>query len=119
MLSPLSSFDKRKVRVRSKLKNRNKSNKARVVVYRSNKNISAQLIGISGNVTASYSSLALDKSKVKGKKGVDIAVLVGEEFAKICIKKGVNDAIFDKGAYLYNGRVKAFAEAARKAGLKF
>lgn len=119
MLSPLNSFNKRKVKVRSKIKNKNKAERSRVVIFRSNKNIYAQLINIFGNVVASYSSLKLDKKKTNGVKGVDTAALVGEEFAKLCVKKNIEQVVFDKGAYLYNGRVKAFAESCRKFGLKF
>ena len=51
--------------------------------------------------------------------GVEKAKLVGKEFAKICLQKGIKEIVFDKGAYVYNGRVKAIAEACREAGLQF
>ena len=51
--------------------------------------------------------------------GVEKAKLVGAEFAKLCLKNNVKEVVFDKGAYIYNGRVKAVAEACREAGLQF
>jgi large subunit ribosomal protein L18 len=116
----LNKFNRRKDRVRANVKSKNKSNHKRVVVFRSNKNFYAQLIDDdNGNVITSFSSLvAKDKIK-KEHKGNDIATLVGEEFAKLCVDKKVKNVVFDKGAYLYGGRVKNFADSCRKNGLKF
>jgi large subunit ribosomal protein L18 len=116
----LSSFDKRKVRVRDRIKDRNKGGRPRISVFRSNKNIYAQLIDDKGKVIKSYSSLLVEEKDLgKGAKGVDIAKFVGDKFAKLCIEAGITEVVFDKGAYLYNGRVKALAESCREAGLKF
>ena len=115
----LKGFNKRKDRVRSQVKNRNKSGKPRIVVTRSNKNIYAQLIGIDGNVIKSFSSLLLEEKDLLKKKGIDIARLVGGNFAKLCVESGAKEVVFDKGAYLYSGRVKALAESCRQNGLKF
>ena len=113
----LTNFERRKHRVRNKLAKNNKSNRPKIVVKRSNKNIYAQLISLEGKVLASFSNLKLkDTAKITG---IQKAEKVGEEFAKICLKDGVKEVIFDKGAYVYNGRVKALAEACRKAGLQF
>ncbi len=114
-----SSTDKRQFRVRNKIKNRNKGGRARVSVFRSNKNIYAQLIDVSGKVLHSFSSTVLDEKDLKGVKGLDIAKLVGSKFAKGCIEKEVVEVVFDKGSYQYGGRVKALAESCRAAGLKF
>lgn len=116
----LSSFDKRKTRVRDRVKSRNKGNRPRISVFRSNKNIYAQLIDLEGNIIKSYSSLLIEAKEVeKDFKGTDIAKLVGSKFAKLCIDGGIKEVVFDKGAYLYNGRIKALAESCREAGLKF
>ena len=116
----LSSFDKRKVRVRDRIKDRNKGGRPRISVFRSNKNIYVQLINGEGKVLKSYSSLLIEEKDLSiDAKGVDIAKFVGSKFAKLCIEVGVTEVVFDKGAYLYNGRIKALAESCREAGLKF
>lgn len=61
----------------------------------------------------------LEEKDSKGVNGIDIAKKVGEKFGKICVEGGVGEVVFDKGAYLYSGRIKALAESCRKAGLKF
>lgn len=115
----VSSSEKRQKRVRNNISRRNRSGRSRVSVFRSNKNIYIQLIDVDGKVLQSYSSLNLDEKELKDVKGIDIASIVGEKFAKKCIEKGVNEVVFDKGSYLYGGRVKAVADSCRKAGLKF
>jgi len=90
----------------------------RLSVYRSDKNISAQIIDDAQGVTvASASSL----EGGKGKSGSDTAAAaaIGKLIAERAIEKGVKDVVFDRGEYIYHGRVKALAEAAREAGLKF
>lgn len=113
----LTKYERRKHRARNSVIKNNKSNRPRIVVARSNKNISLQLISLDGKVLAAFSTVNL-KDNAKG-TGTQKAALVGEEFAKICLKNGFKEAVFDKGAYIYNGRVKAVAEACRKAGLQF
>ena len=90
----------------------------RLSVHRSDKNISAQVIDDEQGVTvASASSL----EGGKGKKGSDTAAAaaIGKLIAERAIEKGVKDVVFDRGEYIYHGRVKALAEAAREAGLNF
>ncbi len=90
----------------------------RLSVYRSDKNISAQIIDDAQGVTvASASSL----EGGKGSKGSDVAAAarIGKLVAERAIEKGVKDVVFDRGGYIYHGRVKALAEAAREAGLNF
>ncbi len=90
----------------------------RLSVYRSDKNISAQIIDDAKGVTvASASSL----EGGKGSKGSDVAAAakIGKLVAERAIEKGVKDVVFDRGGYIYHGRVKALAEAAREAGLNF
>ncbi len=113
----LTNYERRKHRVRNKIVKNNKSLRPRIVVYRSNKNIYAQLIAVDGKTLKAFSTDNLEKS-VKA-TGLDKAKLVGKEFAKLCLKDGFVEVVFDKGVYLYNGRVKALAEACREAGLKF
>ena len=93
----------------------------RMSVFRSNKQIYVQFIDdIKGVTLASASSL--DKAlapQPKGKTNIEIAAMVGEAAAKVALEKGINEVAFDRGGYLYHGRVKSLADAARKGGLKF
>jgi large subunit ribosomal protein L18 len=89
----------------------------RLVVFRSNRGIEAQLIDDQSGKTIAASS-ALHLKKFKGdKKGQ--AAEVGKALAEAATKAGVKSAVFDRGGYLYHGRVKALADAAREGGLKF
>lgn len=93
----------------------------RLSVYRSLNHIYAQIIDDSrGNTLVAASTLDKDLSTEKGHKGnVSMAKKVGELIAKKAIEKGLKKVVFDRGGYLYHGRVKALAEGARKAGLEF
>ena len=113
----ITNFERRKFRVRNRIAANNQSGRPRVSVFRSNKNIHAQLINIEGNVLCSFSTVNFEDNKKAS--GMEKAKMVGKAFAKICLEKGVKEVVFDKGAYLYNGRVKALAEACREAGLQF
>ena len=90
----------------------------RLSVYRSDKNISAQIIDDAQGATVPAAS-SLEGGK--GKKGSDVAAAaaIGKLIAERAIEKGVKDVVFDRGSYIYHGRVKALAEAAREAGLNF
>jgi len=90
----------------------------RLSVYRSDKNISAQIIDDAQGITIASAS-SLDEGR--GSKGSDVAAAskVGKLIAERAIEKGVKDVVFDRGGYIYHGRVKALAEAAREAGLNF
>ena len=113
----LNNYERRKLRVRSKVDRNNKGNRHKVVVARSNKNFHAQLFDLSGNVVTSFSTLNLkDGEKLNG---IEKAKKVGLEFAKLCKEKKVTKVVFEKGVYNYNGRVKAMAEACRENGLEF
>ncbi len=91
----------------------------RMTVFRSNKQISVQLIDdLTGNTLVSASSLNKDLSALKVTK-TEMAGKVGEAIAKLALEKGISSVVFDRNGYLYHGRVKALAEAARKEGLKF
>ena len=93
----------------------------RLCVYRSNKNISAQVIDDVNGVTL-VSASSLDK-ELKGEVGYggnkEAAKKVGEALAKRALAKGIEEVSFDRGGFLYNGRVAQLAEGAREAGLKF
>ena len=91
----------------------------RLAVFRSNKEIYAQLINdTTGETIASASSRDKDLSTTKGTK-TEVATLVGKSIAVKALKAGVSNITFDRGGYLYHGRVKSLAEGAREAGLKF
>jgi large subunit ribosomal protein L18 len=111
---------RRKARVRRSLR-ANSGTRPRLSVHRSSKNIYAQVIDDGAGKTVAAAS-TLDKS-VKGaiKTGADkaAAAAVGKLVAERAIKAGVTDVVFDRGGYLYHGRVKALADAAREGGLKF
>ncbi|MBM3590206.1 MAG: 50S ribosomal protein L18 [Alphaproteobacteria bacterium] len=111
----LTSYQRRKIRVRSGVKKNNKSMRPRIVINRSNKNIYAQIVDISGNILAQESSI---KNEQKA-SGIEKAKFVGKNLASKCIEANILSVVFDKGAYNYNGRVKALAEACRESGLKF
>ena len=92
----------------------------RLSVHRSDKNISAQIIDdLNGVTIASASSLEGEKGKKTKGSNVEAAALIGKLVAERAIEKGVKDVVFDRGGYIYHGRVKALAEAAREAGLNF
>lgn len=109
---------RRKIRIRKRILGT--SGKPRLSVYRSLNHIYVQAIDdAQGKTILSASSLDKEiKGKIKtGNKGA--AKLVGELVARKCKENGIEDVVFDRGGYLYHGRVKALAEAARAAGLKF
>lgn len=108
---------RRKARVRYAIK-MNAAGRPRLSVHRSDKNIYAQVIDDTKGIT-----LAAASSKEKGfsEKGSTVAgaALVGKLVAEKALKAGVKEVVFDRGGYMYHGRVKAIAEAARAAGLDF
>ena len=110
-------FLKRRLRVRNKLRRVN-AGRLRLSVHRSNKNISAQLIDdVNGVTLASASSMEKDLGVV-GKNNIEAATKVGSAIADRAIKAGVTEAYFDRGGFLFHGKVKALADAAREGGLK-
>ncbi|HUJ55438.1 MAG TPA: 50S ribosomal protein L18 [Gaiellaceae bacterium] len=107
---------RRHKRVRAKV--RGTAERPRLVVFRSNRGIEAQLVDDGGGRTlASASHLALAKS-FKGDKS-EQAAAVGKALAAAAKKAGVETCVFDRGGYLYHGRVKALADGAREGGLTF
>ena len=117
-ISKQKLFQKRRLRVRNRLK-KNADGRLRLSVHRSSKNISAQIIDDeAGRTLASASSLET-KIGVVGKNNIEAAAKVGKELAARAKKAGVGDVYFDRGGFLYHGKVKALADAAREGGLKF
>ena len=112
---------KRKSRNRFKLKS-NSTVDLRLTVFRSNTNFYSQIVDDrKGTTLVAASTLEKDiKAKIKNKGGnKSAAELVGTELAKRADKKGIKSVVFDRGGYLYHGRIKVFADAVRKEGLKF
>lgn len=117
----ISKPDKNKTRQRRHVRVRGKISGTaecpRLNVYRSNKNIYAQVIDDVAGVTL-VSASTLD-SEVSGNNKTEQAASVGEVVAKRAQDKGIKQVVFDRGGYLYHGRVQALAEAARENGLQF
>lgn len=89
----------------------------RLVVFRSNKNIEAQVIDdVKGVTLACASSVAL---KLENGSNIEAASKVGAALAEACVAKKISKVVFDRGGYIYHGRVAALADATRKGGLKF
>jgi large subunit ribosomal protein L18 len=111
-------FLKRRLRVRNQLR-KNGGDRLRLSVHRSNKNISVQLIDdVKGVTVAAASSLEKDLGVV-GKNNVEAAAKVGAAIAERAKKAGIDTCYFDRGGFLFHGKVKALADAAREGGLKF
>jgi large subunit ribosomal protein L18 len=112
--------DRRKARVRRAIK-KAANGRPRLSVFRSSKQIYAQVIDdVRGHTVASASTLEADlKGKLKTGATVDAAKEVGKLVAERAVKAGVKQVIFDRSGYLYHGRVKALADAAREGGLDF
>ena len=115
-------IERRKGRVRGALRLA-AGDRKRLSVFRSSKHIYAQLIDDDKSATVvSASSLekaALDAGGLKTGANIDAAKAVGKLLAERAVKKGVKEVVFDRGSYLYHGRVKALADAARESGLSF
>jgi large subunit ribosomal protein L18 len=120
MLKKLTQEERRKARVRRTLK-KNSAGRPRLSVHRSSKHIYAQVIDdVSGKTVAAASSI--DKSlKASLKTGADKAAAeaVGKLVAERAVKAGIKDVVFDRGAFIFHGRVKALADGARSGGLNF
>ena len=110
-----ASREKRHLRVRKKVFGT--TERPRLSVYRSEKNIYAQIIDDVNAVTVVAAS-SLDKTIEKG-SNKEAAKLVGELVAKRAIEEGITEVVFDRGGYVYHGRIQALADGAREAGLKF
>ena len=115
----LTAFVRRKYRIRNKLKKVSSSDRLRLSIYRSSKNISAQIIDdLSQKTLLSASSEEKDIKNIKKNK-TEISMMVAEKLAKKAQEKNITNIYFDRGIYKYHGRVKIFAETLRKNGMKF
>ena len=110
-------YKKRAQRIRLRLKNVNK-NRFRLSVYRSSRNISAQIIDDKNNKTLVAASSVKEKTTDKNKKS-DMSIYIAELLAKKALEKKITQVYFDRGRNKYHGRIKVFAEALRKNGLNF
>ena len=111
--------ERRKLRIRRKISGT--AEKPRLSIFRSAKHIYAQVIDdVSGKTVAHASTLSKDvRSGIAEDTKSDAAKKVGQAIAKALIAKGIKSIVFDRNGYLYHGRVRALADAAREAGLKF
>ncbi len=105
--------ERRKARIRAKV--HGSASRPRLSVFKSLRYIEAQLIDDDQGVTL----VSASDRKIKGGTKTDRAKKVGEQLAKLALKKGIKEVVFDRGGYKYHGRVKALAEGARAQGLKF
>jgi len=110
---------KRHYRIRNKVSGT--ATAPRLAVFRSNKHMYAQLIDdVTGTTLAAASTMESEiASKLEATSNIEAAKAVGEAIAKKANEKGITEAVFDRGGYVYHGRVAALAEAAREAGLQF
>ena len=116
-LSPRETSKRRQQRNRLRLKALS-NGRPRLSVFRSSKNIYAQIIDDAGGVTLAHAS-SLEGGKGSKGSDTDAAAQVGKLVAERALEKGVTDVVFDRGGFIYHGRVKALADAAREAGLNF
>jgi large subunit ribosomal protein L18 len=120
MAKTKESITRRAQRVRRQIK-KVANGRPRLSIHRSSKNIYAQVIDDSaGRTVAAASTLETDlKGSLKTGADVAAAAAVGKLVAERAVKAGIKEVVFDRGAYIYHGRVKALADAAREAGLNF
>ena len=109
---------KRKVRIRKKINGT--ADRPRLVVYRSNMHLYAQIVDdAKGATLVSASTLVIRKGAAGAHCNKEGATLVGNEIARLAKEQNISKVVFDRNGYLYHGRVKAVAEGAREAGLEF
>ncbi|NDA22212.1 MAG: 50S ribosomal protein L18 [Proteobacteria bacterium] len=115
----ISTLDRKKFRVRNKLKKVSGKDRFRLSVSRSTKNISAQIIDDVNKVTLVSASSIEKNIKDQKKSKSELSTLVAESLAKKAQEKKITKVYFDRGIYKYHGRVKIFAETLRKNGMEF
>lgn len=120
MMTPKELFERRKRRNRTSLAKKS-GGRARLSVFRSSKHIYAQVIDDANGVTVAAASTLETDLKGSLKTGADIAAAtaVGKLIAERAKAAGITEVVFDRGGYIYHGRVKALADAAREGGLSF
>ena len=113
MISKIDRRNKIKARIRGRISGT--ATRPRMTVFRSNKQIYVQLIDdLAGKTLVATSSKGIEQGT-----NIEIAAAVGEAIAKKALEAGINEVVFDRNGYLFHGRVKSLADAARKGGLKF
>ena len=116
----LSTTTRKKFRITNKLKKVSKPDRFRLSIFRSSKNISAQIIDDSKNITLlSASSVEKDIKESNTKNKSELSKIVAEKLAKKAQEKKITKIYFDRGIYKYHGRIKIFAETLRKNGMEF
>jgi len=116
----LKAIDRKKFRVSNKAKKVSSSDRFRLSISRSSKNISAQIIDDVKNITLlSCSSIEKEIKAMDKVNKTDLSKIVAEKLAKKALEKKITKIYFDRGVYKYHGRVKAFAETLRKNGMEF
>ena len=121
----VSKESRQKVRVKKHMKIRNRfsgtAERPRLAVFRSNNHMYAQIIDDTvGKTLVAASTLEKDvKAELEKTNNVDAAAYLGTVIAKKAIEKGIKEVVFDRGGFIYQGKIKALAEAAREAGLEF
>ena len=114
----LTTALRKKYRVSNKLKKVAKSGRLRLSIFRSSKNISAQIIDDKSMKTV-VSASSIEKDVAKNKKKMELSNIIGEMLAKRAKDLKIDKVYFDRGGYKYHGRIKAFADSLRKNGMKF
>ncbi|MBO5057217.1 MAG: 50S ribosomal protein L18 [Lachnospiraceae bacterium] len=121
----VSKESRQKVRVKKHMKIRNRfsgtAERPRLAVFRSNNHMYAQIIDDTvGNTLVAASTVEKEvKAELEKTNNVDAAAYLGTVIAKRAIEKGIDTVVFDRGGFIYQGKIEALAEAAREAGLKF
>jgi large subunit ribosomal protein L18 len=121
----VSKESRSKVRAKKHMRIRNRfsgsAERPRLAVFRSNNHVYAQVIDdVNGTTLVSASTLEKDiKAELKNTDDIEAAMKVGDVVAKRALEKGIKAVVFDRGGYIYHGKVKALADAAREAGLEF
>ncbi len=116
----LNSKQRKKFRIKNKLKKVSKKDRYRLSVSRSTKNISAQIIDDDKNITILSASSKDKLIKAKNKKNkTELSEIVAEELAKKAVEKKITKVYFDRGFYKYHGRIKTLADTLRKNGMDF
>tara|TARA_B100000965_G_scaffold386167_1_gene388163 strand:- start:465 stop:818 length:354 start_codon:yes stop_codon:yes gene_type:complete len=115
----LSTSERKKYRVRNKLKKSTSKDRYRLSVSRSARNISAQIIDDINEITLISASSLKKEIKLEKKNKTEISKIVAEQLANKAKEKKITKIYFDRGVYKYHGRIKIFAETLRKNGLEF
>ena len=120
MFSSREKFERRRTRNRTALRKKSHG-QPRLSIHRSSRHIYAQIIDDKAGLTLAFASTLESDFRSAGKTGADVsaAAVIGKKVAERGAEKGVKNVVFDRGGYVFHGRVKALADAAREAGLEF